>query len=380
MPLIITDEDTNFLVQNINLARKVDKLPPLVYTPVMTDDGPRLMKGRDSFEVPANPLGDHTTIRDLIVNDYNSTKSPVGVILVGLKGSGKTMLSEDLCNMVLESGRPVLNVTSALPGGVLSTLIDLAGPCAVLFDEFGKVYSDSEKRNSVLTLFSDSEKRNVLFIVTANSEREFVDAMLNRPGRFKYRVNYDGIKEKTIIDTISHKDHSPELLEYLRLYSAYHAISFDMLLLMKKLLKTCKTPQDFIDKIEFYNLPAKVNVRYTVNAVTYDGSTTAYRGWIDVAEDGSLMLELTESETGNVVHSQKLIWADVEKVKRAKNWQLKFDDSFKIDVEREVTEHAFRARDRKHGEKDHPWNSVFRDPHDDIDQKDPHYKEPVQRF
>lgn len=377
MPLITTDEDTNFLIQNINLARKVEKLPAMVYTPVMSEEGPRLIKGRASYEVPENPLGDHTVIRDLIISDYNTTKSPVGVILVGLKGSGKTMLSEDLCNMVLASGRPVLNVTAPLPGGILSTMIDLLGPCAVLFDEFGKVYDDAEKRNSVLTLFSDSEKRNILFIVTANSEREFVDAMLNRPGRFKYRVNYDGIKEKTVMDTISHKDHSPELIEYLRLYSSYHAISFDMLLLMKKLLKTCKNPQDFIDKIEFYNLPPKVNVRYNVKSVTYDGSATAHKGWIDVQEDGSLQLEVTLSDTGNVVHSQKLVWADVEKIKRGNFWQLKFDDSFKLEVERDVSEHTFRAKERDHSSK---MDHRFRHQEEDINFRNSDYKEPVIRF
>lgn len=377
MPLITTDEDTNFLVQNINLARKVDKLPAMVYTPVMSEEGPRLIKGRLSYEVPENPLGDHTAIRDLIISDYNTTKSPVGVILVGLKGSGKTMLSEDLCNMVLESGRPVLNVTSPLPGGILSTMIDLLGPCAVLFDEFGKVYDDSEKRNSVLTLFSDSEKRNILFIVTANSEREFVDAMLNRPGRFKYRVNYDGIKEKTVMDTLSSKDHSPELIEYLRLYSTYHPISFDMLLLMKKLLKKCKTPQDFISKIEFYNLPPKVNVRYTVKNVTYGGSTSDYKGWIDELEDGSLQLEITQSATGNVVHSQKLVWADVEKIKRGNFWQLKFDDTFKLEVERDVSEHTFRPKERDHSSKN---PNHFRHHEEDINFRNSDYKEPVVRF
>lgn len=377
MPLIMTDEDTNYLVQNINLARKVEKLPAMVYTPVMSEEGPRLIKGRESFEVPENPLGDHNTIRDLIVSDYNSVKTPVGVILVGLKGSGKTMLSEDLCNMVLASGRPVLNVTSPLPGGILSTMIDLLGPCAVLFDEFGKVYDDAEKRNTVLTLFSDSEKRNILFIVTANSEREFVDAMLNRPGRFKYRVNYDGIKEKTVMDTISHKDHTPELIEYLRLYASYHAISFDMLLLMKKLLKKCKTPQDFISQIEFYNLPAKVNVRYNVKSVTYGGSALEYKGWIDVQEDGTLQLEVTKNDTGEVVHTQKLVWADIEKVKRGNFWQLKLDDSFKLEVERDVSEHTFRVKEREHSSKAYQG---FRHPEDDVEYRNNEYKEAVKRY
>jgi hypothetical protein len=262
---------------------------------------------------------------------------------------------------------------------VLSTLIDLVGPCAVLFDEFGKVYDDSEKRNTVLTLFSDSEKRNILFIVTANSEREFVDAMLNRPGRFKYRINYDGIKEKTVMDTISHKDHTPELLEYLRLYSTYHPISFDMLLLMKRLLKKCKTPQEFIDKIEFYNLPAKVNVRYTVTAVTYGGSATDYKGWVDEQPDGSLQLEITAVDTGNVVVSQKLDWTGTEKVKRGKAWQLKFDDSFKIDVQREVSEHSFRERERKHG-KSQFGDNHFRHHEDDINYRNSEYSEPIKSF
>lgn len=378
MPLIVTDEDTNFLVQNINLARKVDQVPAMVYTPVMTEEGPRLMKGRDSFEVPENPLGDHVTIRDLIVSDYNTTASPVGVILVGLKGSGKTMLSEDLCNAILASGRPVLNVTKPIPGGVLSTLIDLIGPCAVLFDEFGKVYDDSEKRNTVLTLFSDSEKRNILFIVTANSEREFVDAMLNRPGRFKYRINYDGIKEKTVMDTISTKEHTPELLEYLRLYSTYHPISFDMLLLMKRLLKKCKTPQDFIDKIEFYNLPAKINVRYNVKSVTYGGSATDHKAWIDVQEDGTLILEVTKNDTGEVAHSQALNWTATEKVKRGNHWQLKIDDTFKVEVERDVSEHTFRAKERDHNSK--AFNQGFRHPEDDVEYRNSEYKEAVKRF
>jgi len=377
MPLIITDNDTNYLVQDINLARKVEALPPAVYNLVMSEEGPRLFKGRTKFDIPKDPLGDHNTIRDLIISDYNSTTSPVGVILVGLKGSGKTMLSEDLCNLVIDSGRCILNITTPLSGSLISTIINLLGPCAVMFDEFGKVYSESEERNSVLTLFSDSEKRNILFIVTANSEREFVDAMLNRPGRFKYRINYDGIKEATIIEALANPKHSPELVEYLRMYSQYHAISFDMLLLMKKLLAKCVTPADFVNKIEFYNLPAKVNVRYTVKDVTYNNSTTDYRGWLDQSEEGLLTLELTENKTGAVVYSQPLVWATVDKVKRGIVWQLKIDEGLKISVERDVTEHVFkvRARDATGGNKHH-----FSHPDEDIEYKNPGYPQSVKQF
>lgn len=377
MPLITTDQDSNYLVQDINLARKVDKLPAAVYNLMMSEEGPRLFKGRTQFEIPKDPLGDHCAIRDLIISDYNSTTSPVGVILVGLKGSGKTMLSEDLCNLVLDSGRPVLNITTPLPGGLISTIINLLGPCAVLFDEFGKVYNESEERNSVLTLFSDSEKRNILFIVTANSEREFVDAMLNRPGRFKYRINYDGIKEATIIEALANPKHSPELVEYLRMYSQYHAISFDMLLLMKKLLSKCVTPADFINKIEFYNLPKKVNVRYTVKEVTFNNSATDYRGWLDESEAGLLTLEITENKTGAVVHSQPLVWASTEKVKRAAIWHLKIDDGLKIGVERDVTEHVFKERKREAvGASQHR----FGHPDDDIEYNNPGYPQSVKQF
>ena len=346
MPAIITDEDSNYLIQNINLARKMDSIPAQVYIPVMSEEGPRLIKGRANYVIPKNPLGDHKLIRDLVVADYSSAKRPVGLILVGLKGSGKTMLSEDICNQVLKMGRPVLHVTSPLPGEILSAIIDLLGPCVVVFDEFGKVYRKEEMRNTVLTLFSDSETRNVLFIVTSNHENEFLDAMMNRPGRFKYRINYDGIKSQTIVDAVTVAGHTPALLDYVSLYSSYHKLSYDMLLLIKEILTKCKTVADFTKQLAFYNVPRRINLRYAVKSVTYAGSTSDYAGYLTADEEGAMELEISHKVTGEVVIVEKFDWAKVDKEKREELWLIKFDETFKVGIRREVSEHTLKPRAR----------------------------------
>ena len=66
----------------------------------------------DSFTAPTRVYGDITKNADRILNTYNTRGVSTGVMLAGEKGSGKTLLSKQICIDAARSGIPTLVINS----------------------------------------------------------------------------------------------------------------------------------------------------------------------------------------------------------------------------------------------------------------------------
>lgn len=121
-----------------------------------------------------------------------------GVLLSGIKGSGKTILLRELAAEANSMGYPVITVNSAF-GGLNSFIGSIKQPCVFLFDEFEKTFDTPQDQNNLLTLIDGAEGKNGhLFVFAINNRNKVSDYFFNRPGRIHYHYRYDLLDEELI--------------------------------------------------------------------------------------------------------------------------------------------------------------------------------------
>lgn len=79
---------------------------------------------------------------DKVINSYNLSESGfTGVMLAGLKGSGKTVMAKVIAN---KSGLPIINIDKNIRPYILRNLVEKLGDTSVCFlsDELDKVLAD----------------------------------------------------------------------------------------------------------------------------------------------------------------------------------------------------------------------------------------------
>jgi hypothetical protein len=346
MPIILADEGPYITLSSINLHNKIDKVPPAVYRVGNKDDELVLIKDREKFKVPTKRYGQHDAYKSKFIRTYGETPGTTGVLLTGLKGSGKSLLAEDTINEVIAKlQRPCLMITGAIPAPVIKRLITAMGPCVVYFDEFGKYYEDKE-REHMLTLFSDSDLQGVMFIVTSNHIHELSDYMIHRPGRFLYKINYEGMQEDAVLEVIEELKLAPAILTYILDYCKCHRISFDMLRVVAKVAVGAKDLKSFKQEMKIHNVPDEVYPNYNLREVLHNGEEFKGDSRFVHEEDGSITIELRDPKSNEVLDSGKFEWLTASKVETTPDqseWRVVVSPTITIKVNRNLSPYKQRA-------------------------------------
>lgn len=135
--------------------------------------------------------GNHEDKVEKVLRSYRLVDRNFGIILSGQKGIGKSLFARILAQKSIESGLPVILVTSYAPGlaGFISSIEQDA---VILFDEFEKTFRKDEENDpqeELLSLFDGVDGGHKLFVVTCNDSWKLNDCLINRPGRFHYHFN-----------------------------------------------------------------------------------------------------------------------------------------------------------------------------------------------
>ena len=215
----------------------VDTLPPKVYTVRFSDlTGFYLTVATEELELPEKIYGNTPQRVQKCIDTYTSRDSATGILLTGDKGTGKSLLMSLLANQVIQQlDMPVLIIKESFAGTQFETFIETIGECALMFDEFGKMYASSSHQDGVqqsalLSLMDGLDKTKRLFILSENSEMDISEFMLNRPSRIYYHFKYKKLDESSIEgycrDNGVASDITQNVLELSRRSSIF---SFDML-------------------------------------------------------------------------------------------------------------------------------------------------------
>lgn len=175
-------------------------LPKGIYEVKESMTGYYLNRLGDSFVFNYKLYGINNEFIDHFVKTYNNTTGNLGVLFNGIKGTGKTVTAEELCNRI---GLPVIIVKSCKEVNdmlkFLATQINF--DCIFFFDEYEKEFKESSSVLSFMDGVHNSQYRKV-FLLTTN-ELEINNNLLGRPSRIRYVRSFGNLPEETTLELLN---------------------------------------------------------------------------------------------------------------------------------------------------------------------------------
>jgi len=212
-----------------NPSTDISKPLPMVYRIVKIKNEWTIEPYISKFIMPPKLYGDMPKHAKRIWTSFNNREGSLGVLLAGLKGSGKTETSMLLCNIAIENGMSVIMVSEVRPDLKLIKFLSDLNNVVLFIDEYGKQFMGNIQDKS-LTMFSDIADNKKLFILTENELYLINRFLLNRPGRVWYLIKYGRLADKVVDEYC--KDHHVRdtfLEEFLIGYKQSKEFTFDHL-------------------------------------------------------------------------------------------------------------------------------------------------------
>ncbi len=195
----------------------VEKIDPGIYNIVCDDNGLHLVKFQEEFKFDFKIYGLQSEFIDYVLKTYKGTTGNLGVLLNGVKGTGKTVSAKVLANLL---GLPVIIVKSL--GNANDELIEFLGSfnfdCTLFFDEFEKQFKEDD--NTVLQImdgvYNNLESRKV-FLLTTN-KLIINNNLISRPSRVRYIKSFEHLEESVVreylLDNLKEKDLVERVINY----------------------------------------------------------------------------------------------------------------------------------------------------------------------
>lgn len=235
-------------------APKTETLQPDIYVVNFNPDLGFYLTSTREFSLPKVVYGNVTTQTERFLKTWFAKGSNVGALLVGEKGSGKTLLAKSISARALEKYNiPTIIVNSRFCGSSFNQFLDkITQPCIVMFDEFEKIFL-KEDQEHLLTLLDGTSTSNKMYILTANDAGKVHYAFIGRPGRIHYKIEFDGITKDFFDDYVKKNIKNPKFIpDFNYAFSFCQKMNFDT---MEKLVWESNTynesPKEFLNLLNF---------------------------------------------------------------------------------------------------------------------------------
>jgi len=247
----------------------LDKIPAGNWLLQKTVTGEFYLTKQEDFVLPAKIYGNVDDQVARYLNTFSNRKSNLGILLRGLKGTGKSLTAKSIC---IQSKLPVILITQNYSGSNFENFMASIKQEVVIFiDEFEKVYkgalkdlgTDNGGQDGLLTLLDGVFESKKLFLLTANTERNISNSIMNRPGRVHYLKDYKGLSrdiiEQVVDDMLKDKKEKDNVLQVLDIVGEINMDSLVALLSEMNMYK--ETANDAINLLNIR--PASVAYKVT---------------------------------------------------------------------------------------------------------------------
>jgi len=183
----------------------------------------------EKYSIPKKTYGLDTGFINRVLTRFKSGNRNLGVILNGLKGTGKTVTAKIIAN---ESNLPIIMVNHGFQG--LPQLINRINfECIIFVDEYEKVFPRDE-RGLLLSCMDGAQtsQGKILYLFTTNNT-SINENLKNRPGRVRYVKEYRDIDKATISEILDDCLKNPALKEdAMKTIASLNPITIDIVMEM----------------------------------------------------------------------------------------------------------------------------------------------------
>jgi hypothetical protein len=235
-------------------SEELERLPVGVYT---LEYGPfgsmYLDRMKEEFVFPYKLYGSDG-FPDRVIKSFKAKTGNLGVMLCGLKGTGKTVQAEQICNY---SKLPVILVAQDYNKGadLINFLSYIDQEVVVMIDEYEKIFGKSDALLAIMDGALNAPSRR-LFVLTANT-MNVSEALIDRPSRIHYLKKFANLGipviGEVVDDMLENQDFRTEVVEYL---AALDIITIDIVkTVVKEVNLFNEPPQKFKDilNVTMYN-------------------------------------------------------------------------------------------------------------------------------
>lgn len=145
----------------------------------------------DSFEFPFEMYDLEEGFISHVLKTFENTTSNLGILLNGVKGTGKTVTAKILATKM---NLPVIIISSPFEGGLSDYLGSLDSECILFFDEFEKNFPGAENSSLLLSVMDGvyNTRTRKVFILTTN-KTTIDENFLSRPSRIRYKKSFGNL-------------------------------------------------------------------------------------------------------------------------------------------------------------------------------------------
>jgi hypothetical protein len=291
----------------------LQKLPPAIYEVNFTNElGFHLIRKHDNYPLPSDLYNFNNTevksdLACLFLNRFNAESNNLGVMLIGEKGTGKSLLMKRTANLAIELGMPVIAVENSYNSEQLAKFLSsIKDDAVVLFDEFEKKYDydeDPENRPSqagLLSFFDGTSVYRKLIIVTANDRDGINEFFLNRPSRIRYVIDYKGLTPEFVSSYLQEKLIYPEIAQsVLDELELVPSINFDLL-------------RNVVEEINLLYPLESIKAIMSITNIKRDDTYMMYYEMLITSEDGKInLVNDFASFDWDDLNSDLIEWVDI---------------------------------------------------------------------
>lgn len=142
---------------------------------------------------------------DKVINSYKLSENGfTGVMLSGLKGSGKTIMAKSIAN---DSNLPIINIDKSIRPWALKVLVELLGDTNIcfMFDELDKLLEDYDDSALLQILDGADTKGKHMILFTCNNEKYISEYLIDRCSRIRYWRKFDEMSPSLIMEVLNDK-------------------------------------------------------------------------------------------------------------------------------------------------------------------------------
>ncbi len=263
-----------------------------------------LTKTNDSFVFDYKIYGLETKLVDRVIKTYNATKSNLGILLNGLKGTGKTVSSKIIASKL---NQPIILVDTRYDG-VQFFLNSITQNITIFIDEYEKVFGDTSGMLTIMDGALNSEYRRV-FLLTTNEL--YIDKnLIQRPGRIRYLKKFEDLKPEIVNEIVDDILEYPEFKnECISFISNLETITVDIVkAVINEVNIHGEGPSEFEDVFNVRKLTGKYNV-----SIEEDGQMS------EIATNSSVYPRPTFSE-GNIGRHFEIDNQSIGVITKVFNW------------------------------------------------------------